>query len=531
MGCGSSKPVHGEDGPPRAYSGDKAAVAPSPAAANSGSAKQAGSAAGTVLGKPLADVTSEFALGRVLGRGQFGTTRIAEDKKRQKQFACKSIAKRKLTCQDDIDDVRREVQIMHHLKGHSNITFLQGAYEDRQAVHLVMDLCSGGELFDKIVAKGNYSEKDASALIRDMVRVVAHCHAMGVIHRDLKPENFLLSDTSEGAVIKCTDFGLSVFFKPGQKFNEVVGSAYYVAPEVLKQSYSMEADIWSCGVILYILLSGVPPFWGDNEKQIFKAILEGKLDLSSDPWPQVSAEAKDCVKRMLEPNPAKRATADEILQHPWMRENGVATDKPLDNVILKRMTNFANHNKLKRQAMKVIATAMPADEIAGLREIFKSIDADGSGSITAEELRSALQQKGSLLKQEELEGLLALIDQDKSGCIDYEEFIAATLSQHQMEKEENMRAAFLHFDADNSGTISKEELREALKSGYSGTLDQEIESILAEVDKNGDGQIDYNEFVELMLGSKVAEAQRAALGRNDTRGQLNAYKMARTLGL
>lgn len=176
------------------------------------------------------------------------------------------------------------------MQGHENITFLQGAYEDRQAVHLVMDLCSGGELFDRwgpcrssmctmhqrsvhtythtpprscvgfsphgpamsvptpptrrIVAKGSYSEKDAAALIRDIVRVVAHCHSMGVMHRDLKPENFLLESRADNAGIKCTDFGLSVFFKPGQKFKEVVGSAYYVAPEVLKQSYSMEADIW-----------------------------------------------------------------------------------------------------------------------------------------------------------------------------------------------------------------------------------------------------------------------------------------------
>ncbi|EFN57613.1 hypothetical protein CHLNCDRAFT_30247 [Chlorella variabilis] len=524
MGCTSSKP---EGGPETAT---KAAPPPKAAVTQSGNSKQQGPVGNTVLGKPLSDVSAEYTLGKVLGRGQFGTTRIADRKGHQQSFACKSIAKRKLTCQEDIDDVRREVQIMHHLKGHENITFLQGAYEDRQAVHLVMDLCSGGELFDRIVAKGNYSEKDASTLVRDIVKVVAHCHSMGVMHRDLKPENFLLESKAEDASIKCTDFGLSVFFKPGQKFKEVVGSAYYVAPEVLKQSYSMEADIWSCGVILYILLSGVPPFWGETEKQIFKAILEGKLDLQSDPWPKISAEAKDCVQRMLEPRPSKRATADEILQHPWMRENGVATDKPLDNVILKRMTNFANHNKLKRQAMKVIASAMPVDEIAGLAEIFKSIDADGSGTITADELSTALKNKGSLLKKEDLEGLLALIDQDASGCIDYEEFLAATLSQHQMEKAENMRAAFLHFDKDGSGTISRDELREALKTGFTGSLDEEVEKILDEVDKNGDGQIDYDEFVALMTGqAEKKAAQRGLSKRIESRGNLNAYKAKHSL--
>ncbi|KAL4447969.1 hypothetical protein ABPG75_005188 [Micractinium tetrahymenae] len=527
MGCASSKQE-----PPASAAPQKAAQV-APAAPSSTTAKQQAPVPGTVLGKALSDVTADYHLGKVLGRGQFGTTRIAEHKEKQRSFACKSIAKRKLTCPEDIDDVRREVQIMHHLKGHENITYLQGAYEDRQAVHLVMDLCSGGELFDRIVTKGSYSERDAAALIRDMVRVVAHCHSMGVMHRDLKPENFLLESKSDDAPIKCTDFGLSVFFKPGQKFKEVVGSAYYVAPEVLKQSYSAEADIWSCGVILYILLSGVPPFWGETEKQIFKAILEGNLDLQSDPWPNISADAKDCVKRMLEPSPARRATADEILQHPWMRENGVASDAPLDNVILRRMTTFAANNKLKRQAMKVIAATMPADEIAGLREIFKSIDADSSGTITAEELKAALEQKGSLLKAEELRGLLALIDQDASGTIDYEEFIAATLSQHQFEKAENMRAAFLHFDKDNSGTISRDELREALRSSFAGSMDSEveIERILKESDKNGDGQIDYNEFVELMTGKASTDALAAAADtRKETRGSLNTYKLLHLMG-
>lgn len=521
MGCASSREA---DTP--AVTAARAAPA---AAGSHPAAGKPTAGVNSVLGKPLSDVTSHYHLGKVLGRGQFGTTRLAEHKAEKKTFACKSIAKRKLTCPEDIEDVQREVQIMHHLKGHENITYLQGAYEDKQAVHLVMDLCSGGELFDKIVAKGNYSESDAAALIRDIVKVVAHCHNLGVMHRDLKPENFLLESKADDARIKCTDFGLSVFFKPGQKFREVVGSAYYVAPEVLKQSYSVEADIWSCGVILYILLSGVPPFWGETEKQIFKAILEGKLDLQGDPWPNISSDAKDCVRRMLEPNPAKRATADEILQHPWMRENGIASDRPLANVIHTRMTAFAANNKLKRTAMKVIAAAMPAEEIAGLREIFKSIDADGSGTITAEELKAALTHKGGLLKEEELKALLELIDQDASGTIDYEEFIAATLSQHQMEKAENMAAAFRHFDTDGSGTISKQELHQALRTSFAGSVDSEveIERILHEVDKNGDGQIDYNEFVELMTGKASNAAQQAvAQVRLETRGSLSAYKAA-----
>ena len=475
----------------------------------------------------LQDVSSDYNLGKVLGRGQFGTTRLAEVKKGGGTFACKSIAKRKLTCPEDIEDVQREVQIMHHLKGHPNITYLRDTYEDKQSVHLVMDLCAGGELFDAIVKRGTYSEKDAASLIRTIVSVVAHCHSMNVIHRDLKPENFLLESSADDARILCTDFGLSVFFKPGQQFSDVVGSAYYVAPEVLRKRYGPEADIWSCGVILYILLSGVPPFWGETETQIFESILTGALDFESDPWPTISDAAKDCVRRMLERNPAKRAKADEILKHDWMKENGVATDKPLGNAILTRLNKFAGMNKLKKEAMKIIAAGMPADEIAGLRQIFEAIDTDKSGSITAEELQDALTKKGTSLKSEDVQSLLSLIDVDANGTIDYNEFLAATLSQQQMEKEENLRAAFAHFDVNGDGIISKEELRAALAGGVMDVDEAEIEKIVAEVDHDGNGEIDYDEFCTMLLkASGVTPVQEVAA---KTRGELGAYKAAQSV--
>lgn len=475
-------------------------------------------------------MSSDYHLGKVLGRGQFGTTRLAESKKEAKTFACKSIAKRKLTCPEDIEDVQREVQIMHHLKGHPNITYLRDTFEDRQNVHLVMDLCGGGELFDAIVKRGSYSEKDAAELIRTIVSVVAHCHSMNVIHRDLKPENFLLESNAKDARILCTDFGLSVFFKPGQQFSDVVGSAYYVAPEVLRKRYGPEADIWSCGVILYILLSGVPPFWGETETQIFESILKADLDFESDPWPAISDAAKDCVRRMLERNPAKRAKADEILKHPWMKEHGVASDKPLGNAIFNRLSNFAGMNKLKKEAMKIIAAGMPADEIAGLRQVFESIDTDKSGTITAQELHDALTKKGTSLKAEDVESLLSLIDVDANGTIEYEEFLAATMSQQQMESEENLRAAFAHFDTDGDGTISRLELRTALAGGLVDMSEAEIESIINEVDHDGNGEIDYEEFCDMILKQATggAQAQMATVA-SKTRGDINPYKAAQSL--
>lgn len=421
--------------------------------------------------------------------------------------------------------MQREVQIMHHLKGHPNVTFLRGTYEDPQNVHLVMDLCGGGELFDAIIKKGKYSEKDAANLCRTIVSVVAHCHSMGVMHRDLKPENFLLESKSDDSRILCTDFGLSVFFKPGQKFKEVVGSAYYVAPEVLRRNYGPEADIWSCGVILYIILSGMPPFWGNTESEIFKSIIKGEVDFKTDPWPSISDEAKDCVARMLQSDPKKRASAEEILKHPWMQENGVASDKPLDNAILNRLNNFANMNKFKKEAIKIIAKKMPREEIVGLEHMFKAIDTDNSGTITADELNAALKEKGSLLKEEDVAALLQMVDVDANGTIEYEEFLAATLSQHQMEKEENLKAAFEHFDKDGNGVITREELQEALQEGAMDITQEEVEQVLQDIDKDGNGEIDYEEFVEMLTKLQ----QPAAPVRTATRGDLNAYKAAHSL--
>ncbi|TQD97886.1 hypothetical protein C1H46_016411 [Malus baccata] len=241
--------------------------------------------------------------------------------------------------------------IQQHLTGQPNIAEFKGAYEDRQNLHLVMELCTGGELFDRIIAKGSYSEREATRIFRQIVNVVHVCHFMGVMHRDLKPENFLFASKDEDAPLKAIDFGLSVFIEQGKVYRDIVGSAYYVAPEVLQRSYGKEIDIWSAGIMLYILLAGVPPFWAETEKGILDAIAECKLDLQSAPWPSISDEAKDLIKKMLTMDPRRRLTASQVLEHPWMRKE--ASDKPIDSAVLIRMKQFRAMNKLKKLALKV----------------------------------------------------------------------------------------------------------------------------------------------------------------------------------
>lgn len=171
----------------------------------------------TILGKPFEDIKKHYTLGKELGRGQFGITYLCTENSSGHTYACKSILKRKLVSKADREDIKREIQIMQHLSGQPNIVEFKGAYEDRYSVHLVMELCAGGELFDRIIAQGHYSERAAASLCRAIVNVVHICHFMGVLHRDLKPENFLLSSKDEGAALKATDFGLSVFIEEGNR--------------------------------------------------------------------------------------------------------------------------------------------------------------------------------------------------------------------------------------------------------------------------------------------------------------------------
>ncbi|CAI9091424.1 OLC1v1026457C1 [Oldenlandia corymbosa var. corymbosa] len=478
----------------------------------------------SVLQTRTGNLKEFYSLGKKLGQGQFGTTFLCVEKATGKQYACKSIAKRKLLTDDDVEDVRREIQIMHHLAGHPNVISIKAAYEDAIAVHVVMEFCAGGELFDRIIQRGHYTERKAAELTRTIVGVVEACHSLGVMHRDLKPENFLFVNQREDSLLKTIDFGLSIFFKPGDKFTDVVGSPYYVAPEVLRKRYGPEADVWSAGVIVYILLSGVPPFWAESEQGIFEQVLHGDLDFASDPWPSISESAKDLVKKMLVRDPKRRLTAHEVLRHPWVQIDGLAPDKPLDSAVLSRMKQFSAMNKLKKMALRVIADSLSEEEIAGLKQMFKMIDADNSGSITFEELKTGLQRVGANLNESEIYDLMQAADVDNSGTIDYGEFIAATLHLNRVEREDHLFAAFNYFDRDGSGYITADELQQACKEF--GMDDTSLDDMIRDVDQDNDGRIDYKEFVAMMQrGNPVAGGGRRGLEDSISINFREAFKL------
>ncbi|KAG5028027.1 hypothetical protein JHK87_011541 [Glycine soja] len=463
----------------------------------------------------LKDVTSrsligdKYVIGRELGRGEFGITYLCTDRETKQELACKSISKRKLRTAIDVEDVRREVAIMSTLPEHANVVKLKATYEDEENVHLVMELCAGGELFDRIVARGHYSERAAANVARTIAEVVRMCHANGVMHRDLKPENFLFANKKENSVLKAIDFGLSVFFKPGERFSEIVGSPYYMAPEVLKRNYGPEVDVWSAGVILYILLCGVPPFWAEDERGVALAILRGVIDFKREPWPQISDSAKSLVRQMLEHDPKKRLTAEQVLEHSWLQNAKKASNVPLGDIVRTRLRQFSLMNRLKKRALRVIAEHLSVEEVEIIKDMFTLMDTNKDGKVTYEELKVGLRKVGSQLAEPEIKMLMEVADVDGNGVLDYGEFVAVTIHLQRMENDEHFRKAFMYFDKDGSGYIELGELEKALTDESGDTDTAVLNEIMREVDTDRDGRISYEEFVAMMkTGTDWRKASR-----------------------
>ncbi|KAG6767081.1 hypothetical protein POTOM_028260 [Populus tomentosa] len=498
------------------------------------------------------DFDIRYTIGKLLGHGQFGYTYVATDKGNGDRVAVKRIDKNKLkilrrslkgflpfvidsfvpfnllnfslsnyqvsgnvlfsssvrmVLPIAVEDVKREVRILQELTGHVNVVQFHNAFEDDSYVYIVMELCEGGELLDRILAKkdSRYTEKDAAVVVRQMLKVAAECHLHGLVHRDMKPENFLFKSTKEDSPLKATDFGLSDFIKPGRKFRDIVGSAYYVAPEVLKRNSGPESDVWSIGVITYILLCGRRPFWDKTEDGIFKEVLRNKPDFLRKPWPTISTSAKDFVQKLLVKDPRARLTAAQALSHPWVREGGNASEIPIDISVLSNMRQFVKYSRLKQFALRALASTIDEEELADLKDQFDAIDVDKNGAISLEEMRQALAKDLPWkLKESLVLEIVQAIDSNTDGLVDFTEFVAAALHVHQLEEHNSEKwqlrsqAAFEKFDIDRDGYITPEELR--MHSGLRGSVDPLLEE--ADIDK--DGRISLSEFRRLLRTASMS---------------------------
>ncbi|XP_010268657.1 PREDICTED: CDPK-related kinase 5-like isoform X2 [Nelumbo nucifera] len=447
---------------------------------------------------------SKYELGDEVGRGHFGYTCAARFKKGElkgQQVAVKVIPKAKMTTAIAIEDVRREVKILRALTGHNNLVQFYDAYEDHDNVYIVMELCEGGELLDRILSRGGkYTEEDAKAVMVQILNVVAFFHLQGVVHRDLKPENFLFTSKDENAQLKAIDFGLSDFSKPDERLNDIVGSAYYVAPEVLHRSYSTEADVWSIGVIAYILLCGSRPFWARTESGIFRAVLKADPSFDESPWPTLSPEAKDFVKRLLNKDPRKRMTAAQALCHPWIRNyNDVKV--PLDILIFRLMKAYMRSSSLRKAALRALSKTLTVDELFYLKEQFALLQPNKNNSINLENIKTALMKNATdAMKESRIHDFLGSLLALQYRRMDFEEFCAAALSVYQLEAldqwEQHARCAYELFEKDGNRAIVIEELASEL--GLSPSVP--VHAVLHDWIRHTDGKLSFLGFVKLLHG-------------------------------
>lgn len=447
---------------------------------------------------------NKYELGEEVGRGHFGYTCAAKFKKGElkgQQVAVKVIPKHKMTTAIAIEDVRREVKILRALTGHNNLVKFFDAYEDNDNVYVVMELCEGGELLDRILSRGGkYTEDDAKAVMIQILNVVAFCHLQGVVHRDLKPENFLFTTKDENSVLKAIDFGLSDFVRPDERLNDIVGSAYYVAPEVLHRSYSTEADVWSIGVIAYILLCGSRPFWARTESGIFRAVLKADPSFDEAPWPSLSSEARDFVKRLLNKDARKRLTAAQALSHPWIK-NSNDVKVPLDVIIFKLMKAYMRSSSLRKAALRALSKTLTVDELFYLKEQYALLEPNKNGTISLENVKSALMKNATdAMKDSRIPDFLSSLNSLQYRRMDFEEFCAAALSVHQLEAldrwEQHARCAYELFEKDGNRAIVIEELASELGLGPAVP----VHAVLHDWIRHTDGKLSFLGFVKLLHG-------------------------------
>eukprot|EP01053_Blabericola_migrator_P011547 Blabericola_migrator_1__11546@NODE_68_length_15625_cov_137_110426_g61_i0_p4_GENE_NODE_68_length_15625_cov_137_110426_g61_i0NODE_68_length_15625_cov_137_110426_g61_i0_p4_ORF_typecomplete_len563_score127_98Pkinase/PF00069_25/5_1e83Pkinase_Tyr/PF07714_17/8_7e53EFhand_7/PF13499_6/7_6e03EFhand_7/PF13499_6/3_8e12EFhand_7/PF13499_6/7_1e16EFhand_1/PF00036_32/0_0015EFhand_1/PF00036_32/0_00016EFhand_1/PF00036_32/1_1e05EFhand_1/PF00036_32/8_5e08EFhand_6/PF13405_6/0_00032EFhand_6/PF13405_6/3_9EFhand_6/PF134 len=443
-----------------------------------------------------------------LGSGAYGEVWLCRDRQTNAERAVKFIKKSSVNVGPGTS-LLDEVAVVKQLD-HPNIMKLYEFFGDKKYYYLVMEVYKGGELFDEIINRQKFSESDAASIMKQVLSGVTYLHKHHIVHRDLKPENLLLESKAKDAMIKIVDFGLSSYFDPSKKLKDRLGTAYYIAPEVLRKKYDEKCDVWSCGVILYILLCGYPPFGGASDQEILKRVEKGKFVFDPAEWGTISSDVKDLIKQMLEYDPARRISAEEALRHKWIRKMADKRDAKVETPVLfnalNNMRKFHASQKLAQAALLFMGSKLTTmDETKELTTIFQKLDTNDDGQLDRKELIEGYTQLMKLKKEEadsltqddiarEVDKILESVDFDKNGYIEYSEFVTVAMDKKVLLSKGRLQAAFNLFDVDGSGKIAADELRRILHD----VDDAQWAQIIGEVDQNGDGEVDFDEFVAMM---------------------------------
>ena len=462
-----------------------------------------------IVSQSKADPSLDYKKLNFLGEGSFAAVYRVQNRITDSIRAMKIINKSASCSPEDDKEIFNEINILRTLD-HPNILKIFEFYSNKESYSIVTELCSGGELFQEIVDKGPFNENYSAYVMFQILSAINYCHNMKIVHRDLKPENILIVDRDKNNFprIKICDFGTSKMFEKGAIQRKLVGSSYYIAPEVLKKHYDEKCDLWSCGVILYILLSGRPPFGGENDKEIMERVAIGKYDSQSSPFNKVSKSGIDLIQKLLIMDPKKRISAQDALLHPWFKEN---KSKELFNQIkdestLKKLINnlkaYRKDSIIQETALAYLVHNFPQmKDVVNACKLFNQIDVNGDGKINKAELLKGLQAKyKSETLEQDVEQIYKNIDMDNIGYIEYEEFVRAAVSKERFINENVLRFAFRYFDKDGSGEITFDEIEDVFKQSITdkAKVHESLKQIISEVDSNGDGIISFNEFSEVM---------------------------------
>jgi len=408
-----------------------------------------------------------------------------------KIYALKSIILSRVSV-DFMEELRNEITILQSLD-HPNIVKAYEVYESKVNIYLVLENCGGGDLY----SRGPYSEKAAAKIVGKLLSAIVHMHEHGCTHRDIKCENVMFESKEMDAEIKLIDFGLSKKSKPGksQYMTAGVGTIYTMAPEIFTGKYTSQVDLWSIGVMTFMILSSTKPFREKTRSKTKDKILAGDFSFHAEVWKNLSEESKEFVKSLITVSPTERLTGEQALKHKWLSEEFPLSERVPDDKVMEdirqRIVDYGDVSLLKKMALMVIAHKSSSDEIVELRKAFDAYDTTNNGVISLTEFKAAM-TKDNELGFEDIEDIFDTLDTGKDGQIYYTEFIAATLEAQGRIVEETIVDAFDRIDSDDTGYISVQNLRDFLGNTFT---EQKITQLMAEGDLDGSGRITLDEFL------------------------------------
>jgi len=447
------------------------------------------------------DIRSIYKFKDVIGGGHFGTVRLAYKKniEPKRLYAIKSISKKNIN-EKDLEEMIKEVEILSTLD-HPNIIKFMETYNDEYYFHIVMEVAKGKDVFDKIIEEGVLTEDTVAHITYKVLSALVYCHSKGICHRDIKPENILFEHESNEGEIKLIDFGLSRKYNDQEKMQTVLGTPYYVAPEVLQGSYNEKCDIWSVGAFMYIMLTGEPPFNGKNNNIIFKRILSEEVTYPIEKFKNISKEAQDLLRKCLVKNPNDRLSGEEALSHGWFSKvyQEIHHKNRIDLQILNNLKNFSFSDKFQKMILKYVVNSLNEEDIDHIKQVFQAIDTNHTGCLNNEEISDAFKKVGVKISKEEVEEIINRIEDNDHGKINYSEFLLAAMDFKKNVDKEKLISAFSYFDIDKTGKIEICDIEEAMLRSGKKILDKsELYSLISNANKGKDNlSISLDEFLAM----------------------------------